>query len=920
MAPEQALGKSAIRPVTPAVDVHALGVILYEMLTGRLPFRGETVLETLEQVCSQEPVPPSQLRPRLPPDLETVCLKCLEKEPQRRYASAADLADDLRAFQERRPIKARPVGRLGRAWRWCRRNPVVAGLLTALFLVLAVGLAGVSWKWREAEDEKEQKEYQRQQAEAARQAEQREKQRAQKAETVAKNRAAAEKRAREQAQTDRDKARRAQRRAEEAAYLRAIALADREFFANHVSRSIRLLEECPRPLRRWEWYYLRRRPHLDLYTLSGHAKGVNAVAFSPKGEWLASASVDATVKVWRARDGRPVVSFGRHRAGVTCVAFHPKKGDLVFSGGRDGTVRVWSGRTGKEVRPALRPGGFILALALSPDGGTLVTGGSQGEPDTSRVPLIVWDARTGRVLRSLPGHSRPVSAVAFSPDGKWLASAGMDNTVRLWDTAAWKQTQTFRGEVPQVYDRCVAFSPDSQWLAWGGPEGAVKIWKLGTAAKEVLVLGTHADCVNGLAFSPDGRHLASASLDQTLKIWNWPFIVKKVRALQHLDNLAQTKAVVTLRGHTHFVAAVAYSPDGKVLASGSDDTTVKVWDAVNGWESSVLTRQASAVTDLTVSADGRFLAYPNTDQGKDGKQTHWATVWDVRSNTPYRTVEGIPTFANSVALRPDGKVLAIGKNDQTVSVWDLATGAQTVLRGHSRPVRWVRFSGDGKRLASASGGGGMFFGPVGRDRPGEVLVWDATDWSRKPLALRGHTQGITCLAFHPDGKRLASGSWDGTVRVWDRGTGRSLATLTGHTDGVAALAFSADGKQLGTSSFQPACFLWDVGPARAAPKKRLTLKQNAVPVGLAFTPDGERLVTTYTGLFTAQIKVWDTDTGKQLLTLPGHSASVTCALFSPDGQKLFTGGLDDTVRVWDGTPLKGPRGEKALGSGRKAGR
>jgi WD40 repeat protein len=371
-----------------------------------------------------------------------------------------------------------------------------------------------------------------------------------------------------------------------------------------------------------------------------------------------------------------------------------------------------------------------------------------------------------------------------------------------------------------------------------------------------------------------GSQLASASDDQTVKVWDWQYLVRGLRAGKSPPTKwALAQAVLTLRGHTDFVTSVAFGPDGKWLVSGSDDHTVKVWNAVQSRESTLLRLEGFMPRDLALSPDGRYLACPVCNLDQQGKGLSAVTVFDLRDNQPFRTVRGIPGFANSAALARGGKVLAVGKDNGTVTVWNLTTGAKEVLRGHTRPVRRVRFSPDGKWLATAGGGGG-FTGLEGKEKPGEILLWDATDWKKKPKVLRGNTQGVMGVAFSPDGKWLASGGHDRTIRIWRVATGQLFHVLRGHQGEVAAVDFSPDGEHLASAAWDKTIVIWDMPAGKGPPKKSRTLRgDNSPALCLVYSPDGQRVETTYGRLYDSEIKVWDPGTGRHLLTLRGHRGS-----------------------------------------------
>jgi hypothetical protein len=357
MAPEQAGAQH--QQIGPATDIYGLGAILYELLTGRPPFKGETMMETLEQVRSVEPVSPSRLSPHCPRDLVTICLKCLQKEPAKRYTSAAALADDLRRFLESRPILARPVSVWGRAVKWARRQPAVAALLAGIVAVTLLGLAGISWKWREAE----------------------------------KSRAEAEK--------SRDEAK-------DRLYCERIARASQELAANHVTLANQLLDQCRQEtpqLCHWEWDLLKRRCNEQVLELVGHTLDVRCVAYSPNGQLLASCSGEwngdhpGEVLVWNAVSGERLHSFPGHKATVYWVAFHPD-GRRLASAGRDKVVQLWDldNPGGKPVE--LKQGDGVYCVAFSPDGQRLAAACADGH-------VRVTDLTTNRLLADWPLHKGP---------------------------------------------------------------------------------------------------------------------------------------------------------------------------------------------------------------------------------------------------------------------------------------------------------------------------------------------------------------------------------------------------------------------------------------------------------------------------------------------------------------------------------
>jgi WD40 repeat protein/predicted Zn-dependent protease len=860
MAPEQAGGKSG--QVGPAADVYALGAILYECLTGRPPFRAATLPETLLQVLNEEPVAVRQLQPGAPADLETICHKCLQKEPGKRYAGAEELAEDLRRFQAGEPIRARPVGPMERAWRWCRRNPLVAGLTAAVAAALLVGATvatgfalAASAEARRARESERRAEDDRKQADLARRQAEKDKKRAN---------AEARKAVQEKDEKDRQLT-----RADTLLYASQIQRAD-EFWQEGKCFDARdLLNVTKRDYRRFEYRYLHALFDGSHLSFRGHIEFVSSVAFSPDGKRLASGSSDKTVKVWNVQTGQDILTFKGHTSPVLSVAFSPNGRRLVSCSGDDrhspGEVKVWDAQTGRELLDLKGHKDYVLSVAFSPDGKCLASASRD-------MTVKVWDAQNGRQLLDLKGHTTIVDSVAFSPDGRRLASGsgafGKPGEVKIWDLQTGLEAIPLKGHADIVTS--VVFSPDSKHLATASFDRAVKVWDAQTG-QEILMIKGHTDIVRSVAFSPDGQSLATASFDKTVKVWD-------AHAGQEL---------FLLKGHAKAVVSVAFSPDGQRLASGSWDKIVKVWDARTGQQVLPIKEQTQKGMRIAFSPDGQRLASGSGGTGSPIK----VRICDVQTGQAiFASRRPLGMLVPSVAFSPDGQRLAGACQDGTVRVWNPQTGQRVLtLRGHTRAVSSVAFSSDSKRLASASW-----------DKT--VKVWDALK-GRQLLDLKGHNY-VLSVAFSPDGRRLATADLTttgkpGDVKVWDARTGRELLALKGQTDRVNSLAFSPDGRHLASAALDKTVKVWD---ARTG-QETFTLKGHTdIVMCVAFSPDGKHLASA-SGDKT--VKLWDARTGLEVLSLRGHTDTVVSVAFSPDGECLASASGDQTVKVWDA-----PRREK----------
>jgi len=563
----------------------------------------------------------------------------------------------------------------------------------------------------------------------------------------------------------------------------------------------------------------------------------------------------------------------------------------------------------------------------------------------ARYAMLAAAARPG--IAVLSGHTSTVTSVAFSPDGKALASSSDDGTIRLWDLATHRQIgRPLTGGSGSVLS--VAFSPNGQTLASGSDDGTVRVWSLATGRQIGTSFNGHPGNVGSfepastvMAFSPGGKSLAissgqgsaheqgSRARGDTVRLW---------------DLATHRQIGILLTGHTLPVESVAFSPDGKILASCSADGTVRLWDlATHRQIGRSLTGHTGPVLSVAFSPDGKTLASGGAD--------HTVRLWDLATHRQIGTpLYGHTGAVTSVAFRPAGQTLASGSDDGTVRLWNLATGRQigTPLYGHAGAVTSVAFSPGGKTLASGSDNGtvrlwnlaigrqiggpltaaieSVAFSPGGQtvasgSADGTIRLWNLASHRQIGRPLTGGIGTVLSVAFSPGGMTLASGSADDTIRLWNLATGRQIGTpLYGHTGAVTSVAFSPNGKTLASGSDDGTVRLWNLASHRQIGRP-LTGGIGTV-LSVAFSPNGKTLAS---GREDGTVGLWNVATHRQIGTpLYGHTGAVTSVAFSPNGKTLASGSADGTVRLWDpathreiGTPLAvgSPADSVAFGPG-----
>ncbi|MCP4645470.1 MAG: protein kinase [bacterium] len=850
MAPEQARGET--ERIGEQSDVYALGVMLYQLLTGATPFSAPSSSQILKRVVEEEARPVSELEPEAPPELEAVCHKAIHKAQEGRYGSAKELAEEVERYLTGALVKSYRYGPselLGHFYR--RYRAVVVTAAGALLVLASVGIVS----FLQVYVARNREHTQRLQAEEAR----------------------------DVAVAAKERTKEARERAEHKAYVAQIRLAQSYVRERNFAQANGLLSSMDEERRNWEWAHLLEQCNQDLFTLRGHESIVFRLHYSPEGSRILTVAGDKTARLWHSRDGAPIALIQVPTALIMDGQFSPD-GSTVVVALRDGTARLYDAEDGHGTGVLKGHTGGVNTARFLGDGAKLITA---SDDRTVRV----WDMQTREELARLEGHEGNVAGAYASHDATYFASVTRQGTIRCWRANEQIPMRTLTGAL-------LEFAPSAPRLAFVN-EGVAVVWDLST--DQEVFSSDRANDVERVRFTPDGERVLTASRDgvarlyslsggQLLASYNHGEEARDARMSpdQALVMVFSNAGLVTvwdastgallnqLAGHEGGIASAVISPDSRRIATGSRDCTARIWDAREPITRSTLATCSKGVTDLSASLDGRHVALVSQDRTLrllDGATFQEAGVHAAFSQHG----------PSSVALSADGGLVSAPLDGFAVFVLEADSGRPiSLVCDHRGRVSAVAFSPVDDRMVSA-----------GAD--GTIRIWDPRTEVQAIVIEQSHGT-VKHAAFSRDGRRLATAARDGTVGLWDAESGAAVHVLTGHTRGAAYVSFAPDGRSLMSCGKDGLVIRWSVETGEIEGM----CTGHAEEVGSAvYSQDGTRV---FTASWDRTARVWDAETLEELLVVTHKDAALRRAWMPPNGRRLVLAGHDGKVVVHYAAP------------------
>ena len=805
MSPEQAAMTGA--EIDPRSDIYSLGVLLYELLTGKTPFDTKVLLasglDSLRQVIrEQDPARPSTRIRALDPtelsatarqrrvdppklvqlitgDLDSIVVRCLEKEPGRRYQTARELAEEVERFLRGEPIRARPVGWAGRTGRWCRRKPVVAGLAAAIALLLGTVLVGspiALFRIHRSQQE-----------------------------TV-----------------------------------RAGAVTQRNLVGQYVANGTRLMNDGDL-FGALLWYTealkldagdpAREEPHRiriasvlgqvpKLINVFTHGNLLYHANLSPDDQRIATCSDDHTARIWDVESGRELARL-QHEDEVFDVSFN-RAGDRLVTASADGTARLWDGRTGAPQAGPMRHPGKVWTARFFPDGKRIATGGADGA-------VRVWDATTGAPLGEPMRHDSDVWRVRISPDGEAVAGLDVSPAVKIWSATGGKLLFPKPGQARTEKIQRLNFTSDSRRFVTSSGEG-ILLWDSATMAETGLPAISCGGTPYAALFSPDNRFVVGTSWENNT-MWVW-------------DSATAKLVFPTGIRLPDYVLAFNVSPDSRKVVTGAENRDAQLWSLRTGQPLSPPLKNIMMVKWIEFSSSGRRMLIDSCDQA--------ARVWDLA--TSGEEVVLPPLAPGGMQLTsPDGSRQLTRGEDRALNLMDGRSGTRVAALQHSKPVQSGTFSPDGRTILTTCQNSSF-----ASSQPADLHLWDAATGRHLNEEPMGSGFLVHCTAFSPDSSLVAVGGMDFMARVWDARTGRPITQRMRHDHRVGWVGFSPDGKTLATACWDKSVRLWDsrTGEPLTAPLRHSAIVYRAIW--------GTNLHQLFTLTENDQVQGWDLRTGDPL--------------------------------------------------------